>query len=167
MDYFAKHYSPTLFASVLLVEHTEFALNFSGAVIANLYFTISDLQNGSAANWIEVQMLLRLSVSKTRTYCPAFVKNYLVFSRVVQGRRLVFPRWTCIFFFPSSFSPPIRRIRREMNRCRVSQALSQHARTDRLVDSDIHSASHRMCRSLVSPSAGFQRRRNSDESPTE
>lgn len=36
-----------------------------------------------------------------------------------------------------------------MNRCHVSQALSQHAQTDRLVDSDIHSASHRMCCSPV------------------
>lgn len=61
------------------------------------------------------------------------------------------PRISTPDFFPPSFSPPIRRIRREMNRCHVSQALSQHAQTDRLVDSDMHSASHRMCCSLRLP----------------
>lgn len=80
-----------------------------------------------------------------------------------RGRRLISPLW----ILPSpTLSPAIRRIRREMNRCHVSQALSQHAQTDRLVDSDVRSASHRMCCSpLCSPSAGFQWRRNSDESP--
>lgn len=154
-----------IFASVLLVVHiqlllklrfhftselhsssVEFELNLSCDCYCNSVWA----QHGHCLPSLLSYFVLKPPFLYIYIFLPSFRREMGSASDWTVKRRDV-ASYLHSGFFPPSFSPPIRRIRREMNRCHVSQALSQHAQTDRLVDSDMHSASHRMCCSLRLP----------------